>query len=110
MSGHPPHCAGCDGSGWAPGPPIVEHVSGRRAEYATLVPCEYPWWRDDPTWHADADPVPPSHPTAVAAVERGHAQGKADIDRLKAGWQRADEVIPWLHQTDDGGWGITDRD
>lgn len=48
MSAHPERCAGCRGSGYTDGPPIIETVSGEPHEYMTVKPCTHRFWDDDP--------------------------------------------------------------
>jgi hypothetical protein len=83
MTAHPARCAGCDGSGYQPGPSIWETVNGEPHEYPTVQPCTHRWYDDDHGWQPDDEPLPRSHPRAEQLVARHVAEGIADLDAIR---------------------------
>lgn len=86
MSAHPARCAGCRGSGYMDGPPIIETIGGHPHRYTTVAPCDHDWWHDDTGWDPHHDePLGENHPRARATFDAGYLLGLDDLWHLSGG-------------------------
>lgn len=90
-SPHPAGCRACRGSGFVAGPPRYSHASGRRVEYETSVPCEHDWWHDEPVL---PEYLTPANPRALAACERGLAQGRRELAAMRGEHEPETPALP----------------
>ena len=74
---HPIGCRRCHGEGWIVDP------NDRRWRPA-LIRCDHDWWHDDTGWDPrQHEALDPNHPRAIAAYERGLAQGRAELAEMQ---------------------------